>query len=124
MAVGVRKSGNSPREANNCYDGNYPGYSSSSTHDPRGPGPQTRGYEHFSQQKSSPAFQAQAAIAFGVSFVAATAGIVYLPPDIWQRGFLLMTTLFMVSSAFTLAKVIRDRFESARVHQRIAAWKS
>jgi len=25
----------------------------------------------------------------------------------------------MVSSAFTLAKVIRDQFESARVHQRI-----
>lgn len=71
------------------------------------------------QPKSSPAFLAQAAIAFSVSFVAATVGIVYLPLDIWQRGFLLMTTLFMVSSAFTLAKVIRDQFESARVHQRI-----
>ncbi|MBF6449725.1 hypothetical protein IU429_18800 [Nocardia elegans] len=71
------------------------------------------------QQTSSPAFLAQAAIAFGVGFVAATAGIVSLPLDIWQRGFLLMTTLFMVSSAFTLAKVIRDRFESTRVHQRV-----
>lgn len=71
------------------------------------------------QQKSSPAFLAQAAIAFGVGFVAATAGIVSLPLDIWQRGFLLMTTLFMVSSAFTLAKVIHDQFESTRVHQRI-----
>ncbi len=71
------------------------------------------------QHKSSPAFLAQAAIAFGVSFVATTIGIIYLPLDIWQRGFLLMTALFMVSSAFTLAKVIRDQFESTRVHQRI-----
>ncbi|NKY53149.1 YiaA/YiaB family inner membrane protein [Nocardia vermiculata] len=75
--------------------------------------------DNNAQQKSSPAFLAQAAIAFGVSFVAATAGIIYLPLDIWQRGFLLMTTLFMVSSAFTLAKVIRDQFESGRVTARI-----
>lgn len=71
------------------------------------------------QGKSTPAFLAQAAIAFGVSFVATGSGILYLPLDIWQRGFLLMTVLFLVSSTFTLAKVVRDQHESARVHHRI-----
>jgi hypothetical protein len=70
-------------------------------------------------QKSSPAFLAQAAIAFGLSFIATGLGIVYLPLDIWQRGFLLMTVLFLVSSTFTLGKVVRDQHESARVHHRI-----
>ncbi len=67
-------------------------------------------------QKSTSAFLAQAAIAFGISFLATGAGILYLPLDIWQRGFLLMTTLFLVS---TLAKVVRDQHETARVHHRI-----
>jgi hypothetical protein len=30
-----------------------------------------------------------------------------------------MTVLFLVSSTFTLAKVVRDQHESARVHHRI-----
>ncbi|MBF6173028.1 YiaA/YiaB family inner membrane protein [Nocardia blacklockiae] len=71
------------------------------------------------QQKSTPAFLAQAAIAFGVSFLAADAGIFYLPLDIWQRGFLLMAVLFLVSSTFTLAKVVRDQVETAKVTHRI-----
>ncbi|WP_405133679.1 YiaA/YiaB family inner membrane protein [Nocardia sp. NBC_01388] len=71
------------------------------------------------QTKSTNAFLAQAAIAFGISFSANTIGIVYLPLDIWQRGFLLMTTLFLVSSCFTLAKVVRDQHESSKVHSRI-----
>ncbi|MFE5289385.1 YiaA/YiaB family inner membrane protein [Nocardia sp. NPDC056611] len=71
------------------------------------------------QTKSTTAFLAQAAIAFGISFCALIIGIAYLPLDIWQRGFLLMAMLFLVSSSFTLAKVIRDQHESSKVHQRI-----
>ena len=33
-------------------------------------------------------------------------GIAYLPIDAWQRGFLGMSLLFLVTSTFTLAKVI------------------
>ena len=71
------------------------------------------------QQKSSSAFLAQAAIAFGVSFLAASAGIASLPLDVWQRGFLLMAVLFLVSSTFTLGKVVRDQVETAKVTHRI-----
>ncbi|WP_306364664.1 YiaA/YiaB family inner membrane protein [Nocardia sp. CC227C] len=71
------------------------------------------------QSKSTTAFLAQAAIAFGISFSASIIGILYLPLDIWQRGFLVMSLLFLVSSSFTLAKVVRDQHEASRVHSRI-----
>ncbi|WP_194290686.1 YiaA/YiaB family inner membrane protein [Nocardia aurantia] len=70
-------------------------------------------------QKNSPAFLIQSAIAFGLSFAATGFGIFRLPLDIWQRGFLLMATLFLVSSTFTLSKVVRDQHEATRVHHRI-----
>ncbi|NNH75607.1 hypothetical protein HLB23_38130 [Nocardia uniformis] len=69
--------------------------------------------------KSTQAFLAQAAIAFGIAFSGTIVGILYLPLDIWQRGFLLMAGLFLVSSTFTLAKVVRDQHEASRVHSRI-----
>jgi hypothetical protein len=71
------------------------------------------------QPKTTSAFVAQAAIAFGVSFFGAGVGIFYLPLDIWQRGFLAMAVLFLVTSTFTLAKVVRDQQETATVRSRI-----
>ncbi|MBH0780621.1 YiaA/YiaB family inner membrane protein [Nocardia bovistercoris] len=69
--------------------------------------------------KTTSAYVAQAAIAFGISLFGAGIGIFYLPLDIWQRGFLGMTVLFLVTSTFTLAKVVRDQHESASVTERI-----
>jgi hypothetical protein len=69
--------------------------------------------------KNTTAFFLQAAIAFGVSFLGALGGIFFLPLDPWQRLFLGITVLFLVSSAFTLAKVIRDQQEAATVRVRL-----
>jgi hypothetical protein len=69
--------------------------------------------------KNTAAFFIQAAVAFGVSFVAAIGGIFFLPLDVWQRLFLAMAVLFLVSSAFTLAKVIRDQQEAATIRVRL-----
>ena len=65
------------------------------------------------------AFRAQAAIAFGVSLAGSALGIAYLPVDAWQRAFLATTVLFLVSSAFTLSKVVRDAQESGMVMNRV-----
>lgn len=65
------------------------------------------------------AYHAQAAIAFGISFAGLLAGIYFLPLDTWQRLFLAMSTLFVVTSCFTLAKVIRDQQEAATVRVRV-----
>jgi hypothetical protein len=69
--------------------------------------------------KNTTAFFVQAAVAFGLSFVTALGGIFYLPLDSWQRLFLGITVLFLVSSAFTLAKVIRDQQEATTVRVRL-----
>ncbi len=72
-----------------------------------------------STSKTTAAFFVQATVAFAVSFVAAVGGIYFLPLDPWQRLFLGITFLFLVSSAFTLAKVIRDQQEAATVRVRL-----
>jgi len=69
--------------------------------------------------KNTNAFFLQAAIAFGVSFLGVIGGIYFLPLDVWQRLFLGMTTLFLVTSSFTLAKVIRDQQEAATIRVRL-----
>lgn len=71
------------------------------------------------QTTSTAAFYAQAGIAFGTSLAGAVVGIAYLPIDPWQRAFLAMTLLFVVTSAFTLAKVVRDRQEISTVRVRV-----
>ena len=65
--------------------------------------------------RNTTAFFAQAAISFGVASLAVGIGITYLPVDRWIRGFLAVGCLFLVSSAFTLAKCVRDQQEYALV---------
>lgn len=69
--------------------------------------------------RSTTAFFAQAAISFGVAALAVGIGITYLPVDRWTRGFLAIGCLFLVSSSFTLAKVVRDQQESSQVLSRV-----
>jgi hypothetical protein len=68
---------------------------------------------------STTAFYAQAAIAFGCALFAIIAGIYFLPVDGWMRAFLAVSSLFLVSSAFTLAKVVRDQQEQSAVTARL-----
>jgi hypothetical protein len=72
-----------------------------------------------SASKTTAAFLVQCIIAFAVSFVATVVGILFLPLDSWQRLFLAVSVLFLVSSTFGLAKVVRDQQESATVRGRI-----
>lgn len=69
--------------------------------------------------KTSVAFYAQAMISFGAALFAVLAGIYFLPVDGWTRGFMCLGALFLTTSSFTLAKVIRDRQEGEAVYARI-----
>lgn len=71
--------------------------------------------------KTTAAFQAQAAISFGVSLVFTGVGIAYLPVDSWMRAFLGLGLLYVTTSAFTLAKVVRDSQETSSVLSRVDA---
>lgn len=63
------------------------------------------------QRPTTAAFFVQSAIAFGLSLTALLVGIAKLPVGAWERSFLGLGLVFVVSSAFTLAKCVRDRQE-------------
>ena len=65
------------------------------------------------------AFYAQAAISFAVSVTATAVGVAYLPLSAWARAFLALGLLYSVTSAFTLAKCVRDRQEETEVVSRV-----
>ncbi|WP_370945970.1 YiaA/YiaB family inner membrane protein [Amycolatopsis sp. cg5] len=65
------------------------------------------------------AFYVQAGLSFGLALIAVTGGIVYLPVSGWVRAFLAVGMLYLVTSAFTLAKVTRDRQDDSSVTKRI-----
>jgi hypothetical protein len=72
-----------------------------------------------SQSKPSAAFFVQAILSFTVSLGALIIGIMSLPVGMWIRGFLAVGLLYVVTSTFTLAKVVRDQQEATSVHGRI-----
>ncbi|MBJ8340393.1 MULTISPECIES: YiaA/YiaB family inner membrane protein [Antrihabitans] len=69
------------------------------------------------KSRNTTAFYIQAVVAFGVSLFGTLVGVYYLPIDPWQKGFLIMTALFLVTSCFTLAKVVRDQQEEAMLRE-------
>ena len=71
------------------------------------------------QPKVTSAFYAQAVASFSVSLVAVAVGIYYLPVGGWVRAFLALGTLYVVTSAFTLAKTVRDAQDSGTVVRRV-----
>jgi hypothetical protein len=70
-----------------------------------------------STSKTTTAFYAQAALSFAVAITAVSFGIYYLPVDGWIRAFLIVASLFLVTSSFTLAKVIRDAQETSETER-------
>lgn len=69
--------------------------------------------------RTTTAFYVQAALSFGIFLAGLTIGIAYLPAGGWIRAFLGLGLLFVVTSAFTLAKVIRDHQYSTNVVSRV-----
>jgi hypothetical protein len=70
-------------------------------------------------QKPTSAFYAQAAISFGVAGFGLLLGIYNLPVEPWTRAFLAFGALYTVSSAFNLAKCVRDQHEANTVVHRV-----
>lgn len=58
-------------------------------------------------------------MSFGLALLAVTIGIIYLPVGPWERGFLALGSLYLVTSVFTLAKVVRDRQDETSVVTRV-----
>ena len=69
--------------------------------------------------KTTSAFYLQSILSFGIALAVVIVGEIYLPVPAWTRAFLALGTLYLVSSSFTLAKVIRDQQETESVVSRI-----
>lgn len=67
--------------------------------------------------RNTNAFYLQAGISFAVALSALGLAVLYLPVDGWMRAFLGLGVLYLTTSAFTLAKCVRD----AQEHQRVAS---
>ncbi|MBU2663680.1 hypothetical protein KOI35_09190 [Actinoplanes bogorensis] len=69
--------------------------------------------------KVTAAFYVQAAASFAIALIALAAGIFYLPVGGWIRAFLGVGLAYVVTSAFTLAKTIRDAQEVGTTVRRV-----
>ena len=71
------------------------------------------------KQQNTAAFYGQAVLSFAAALTAVGLGIIYLEVDAWVRAFLAIAVLYLTTSAFTLAKVIRDRQEAGQIVSRV-----
>ncbi|GAA1986281.1 YiaA/YiaB family inner membrane protein [Kitasatospora viridis] len=71
------------------------------------------------QPRTTSAYYVQAILSFALAGGGLAIGIAYLPVSTWTRAFLALGLLYTVTSAFTLAKVIRDRQEVGEVVNRV-----
>ncbi len=71
------------------------------------------------QSTNTTAFFAPAGIAFAIALCSMLFAVLYLPVDPWIRAFLGLGTLDLTTSAFTLAKCVRDAQENAGLSSRL-----
>ena len=76
------------------------------------------------QLQDTAAWRFQVIAAFAIALGLTTGGVLLLPLDLWTRGYLLMGLYFTVSSAFSLAKTLRDAHESSRIVAKISEAKA
>lgn len=71
------------------------------------------------KQQNTTAYYGQAVAAFVTALGAVSLGILSMDADPWVRAFLGVGVLYLVTSAFTLAKVVRDRQEAGQIVSRV-----
>ena len=69
--------------------------------------------------KNTDAFYAQAGISFAIALLTMVFAVIYLPVDPWIRAFLGLGVMYLTTSAFTLAKCVRDAQENQAVDARL-----
>lgn len=66
-------------------------------------------------------FYIQTIASFAISSIGLIIAVLYLDVTPWIRGFVVLGLFYLVTSTFTLSKVIRDREEANAVHHRVDA---
>ncbi|MGH4030799.1 YiaA/YiaB family inner membrane protein [Actinomycetota bacterium Odt1-20B] len=71
------------------------------------------------KQQTTTAYYGQAIASFAIALAAVAIGIYQLDVSAWIRAFLAIAVLYLTTSAFTLAKVVRDRQEADQIVSRV-----
>jgi hypothetical protein len=79
----------------------------------------TRTLSMHTQTQNTGAWLTFTYVSFAASAFMMALGIWALPADLWIKGYLMMASVFMLGSAFTLAKTVRDEHEAKRLANRI-----
>jgi hypothetical protein len=74
---------------------------------------------HKVNQDHSGAWVIQTWLSFVISVSATAIGIIYLPVDIWIKGYMGMGLLFSIGSTVSLTKTQRDIYEGSKLTSRI-----
>jgi hypothetical protein len=75
--------------------------------------------QQFGTQKDSNTWIFQTWASFILSIGMTTTGIIYLPVDLWVKGFMGMGLGFSVASTFSVAKTQRDLHEATKLTSKI-----
>jgi hypothetical protein len=76
--------------------------------------------ENESFRYDSPAWVFFVQVSFACALVGMLFGIWMMPAEVWIRGYMILGTLFLVGSTFTLAKTLRDQFEGSKLINKLA----
>jgi len=79
---------------------------------------------YFVEHSNSKSFYNMAWIAFILSVIAMVIGLGYLKASFEMKGFLAVSYLFSTMACFTVAKVVRDKFEAERVTNKVEQAKT
>jgi len=71
------------------------------------------------QLPHTPAWKAFTYLSFAVAVGMLAIGVFFAALDTWAKGYIAMASMLALSSAFTLAKTLRDEQESKRLINRI-----
>lgn len=71
------------------------------------------------KQQNTSAYYGMAVASFALALGAVAVAVVYMDVDVWVRAFLGIAMLYLVTSSFTLAKVVRDRQEAGQLVSRV-----
>ncbi len=61
---------------------------------------------------------------FFLSVISLVLGIVFLPTDLWVKGYMGMGVLFVIGTSITLSKTLRDEHEAKKIINRISEVKT
>lgn len=75
--------------------------------------------DNTTSSKNTNAFFLQAGISFAIALLTMVFSVFYLPVDVWIRAFLGLGIMYLTTSAFTLAKCVRDAQEHQTVYARL-----